>query len=249
MDLNDILNNKANDLAAGLPMDSLPGIDTQLEEQNKKAKKKLKKKRAAVRQVAVGLIHRCAKLFLDNNMIKEDDYVKYRMEVDVMTLTNTLMQLHTAHIAIEDLCLKIQAGSSNSRHFETLAGLQRVVLDINKFLSSNMAIMEQSYLDLRERIIDINIEKATGDGGEVSEDTSGSSISISTRNRIELIEQLAQYEVVADNISKVPSNNPRLIRDDDDPEGTYNDEIDRNSGEEEDSNNDHINSFDGFDGY
>lgn len=88
-------------------------------------------------------------LYLPQDFVTQQDYVYQKMEVDKLTVSNLLFQMKTAEHAIKKLLEEIDNGSTNARHFEVLASLQKSKMEIVKHLASFMVTMENNYKNLK----------------------------------------------------------------------------------------------------
>jgi len=91
-----------------------------------------------------------ANLYLDKNIINESDYLKFKSGIEVKGLSSLIFQLNVSRKAIFKLTEEIHLGKTHPRHFEVLAGLQRVVLDISKFLQEHVGNIEKSIKGMRD---------------------------------------------------------------------------------------------------
>jgi hypothetical protein len=88
-------------------------------------------------------------LYLPQEFVTQQDYVYQKMEVDKLTVSNLLFQMKTAEHAIKKLLEEIDSGSTNARHFEVLASLQKSKMEIVKHLAAFMVTMENNYKNLK----------------------------------------------------------------------------------------------------
>lgn len=88
-------------------------------------------------------------LYLPQDFVTQQDYVYQKMEVDKLTVSNLLFQMKTAEHAIKKLLEEIDNGSTNARHFEVLASLQKSKMEIVKHLAAFMVTMENNYKNLK----------------------------------------------------------------------------------------------------
>ena len=88
-------------------------------------------------------------LYLPEEFVMQQDYVYQKMEVDKLTVSNLLFQMKTAEHAIKKLLEEIDNGSTQARHFEVLASLQKSKMEIVKHLATFMVTMENNYKNLK----------------------------------------------------------------------------------------------------
>lgn len=79
------------------------------------------------------------KFYLDQDIIDNDEYVKAKRNMDVMTMSSLIYQLQAGERALTTLLESIDNGEVTARMFEVLGTLQKSMLDIIK--SQNMYLM------------------------------------------------------------------------------------------------------------
>jgi hypothetical protein len=87
-------------------------------------------------------------LYLPPEFIYEHEYVKQKMSVDKLTVSNLIFQMKTAEHAIKKLLEEIDTGNIHARSFEVLASLQKSKMDIVKHLAQFMVVLENNYKNL-----------------------------------------------------------------------------------------------------
>lgn len=97
---------------------------------------------------AADIVESIILMYLPKELVKEQDYVFQKMEVDKLTVSNLLFQMKTAEHAIMKLLEEIDSGSPQPRHFEVLASLQKSKMEIIKHLATFMVTMENNYKNL-----------------------------------------------------------------------------------------------------
>lgn len=88
-------------------------------------------------------------LYLPPEFIYEHEYVKQKMSVDKLTVSNLIFQMKTAEHAIKKLLEEIDTGNIHARSFEVLASLQKSKMDIVKHLAQFMVVLENNYKNLK----------------------------------------------------------------------------------------------------
>ena len=88
--------------------------------------------------------------FFEKHEIEAEPYIREKMKVDFITISNLLFQMKTSEHAIIRLLEQIDEGSSNIKQFEVLSKLQSSKMDIVKHLQAVMGVMESNYKGLRE---------------------------------------------------------------------------------------------------
>lgn len=105
---------------------------------------------AKAKRVMDGLL----KLYLSQEIIEEQEYIKARVELDKMSLGALIFQMETAERAIITMLDSIDSGEMHPRMFEVLGGLQKTLLDIVKSQTMYLMASEENMKKL-SRDIDI----------------------------------------------------------------------------------------------
>lgn len=121
----------------------------EFEEKFKKLKKKFKKKRAEFETKAKDALMEAAKIYLGEKHTAA--YEKYKLELNKSGLSTIMYQVHTMHKAADALIARIQASGSmmSTKDIEAFTGLQRIMLDVQKFQFEYMQSIESSMKDLK----------------------------------------------------------------------------------------------------
>lgn len=114
-------------------------------------------------------------LYLPPEFIFEHDYVRQKMSVDKLTVSNLIFQMKTAEHAIKKLLEEIDTGNIHARSFEVLASLQKSKMDIVKHLAQFMVVLENNYKNLKfdyenskaEKVQTIDVESQTAQEGSL----------------------------------------------------------------------------------
>jgi ribosomal protein S17E len=88
-------------------------------------------------------------LYLPKEFVFDQEYIRDKMSVDKMLVSNLIFQMKTAEHAIKRLLEEIDAGGVRDRTFEVLAILQKSKMDIVKHLAQFMIVLENNYKTLR----------------------------------------------------------------------------------------------------
>ena len=105
---------------------------------------------AKAKRVMDGLL----KLYLSQDIIEEQEYIKARVELDKMSLGALIFQMETAERAIITMLDNIDSGEMHPRMFEVLGGLQKTLLDIVKSQTMYLMASEENMKKL-SRDIDV----------------------------------------------------------------------------------------------
>ena len=82
-----------------------------------------------------------------------DVYIKTKIEIESLSLSSLIFQLEIARSALRKLLQEITMGNTSPRMFEVLTGLQRVSLDISKYLQDYTATFQSSIKNLKNDIL------------------------------------------------------------------------------------------------
>jgi len=88
-------------------------------------------------------------LYLPVEFVVEHEYVKQKMSVDKLTVSDLISQMKTSEHAIKKLLEEIDNGNLHARSFEVLASLQKSKMEIVKHLAQFMVVMENNYKNLK----------------------------------------------------------------------------------------------------
>ncbi len=91
--------------------------------------------------------------YLDSRMYDGPEghrFLKNKMNMDKMTVSNLIFQMKTAEHAITKLLEDIDNGNMHPRQFEVLSALQKSKMDIIKHLSFVIIQMENNYKIIRQ---------------------------------------------------------------------------------------------------
>lgn len=105
---------------------------------------------AKAKKVMDGLL----KLYLSEEIIEEQEYIKARVELDKMSLGALIFQMETAERAVITMLDNIDSGEMHPRMFEVLGGLQKTLLDIVKSQTMYLMASEENMKKL-SRDIDV----------------------------------------------------------------------------------------------
>ena len=94
---------------------------------------------------------------LPTEMILDNEYLKNKLEVDIMSLSGILYQLRISEVMQVALMNEVDRGLTNPRMFEVFSGLSKTIADINKQLLGTVEAIKSTYKDIKN---DVN-EKRT----------------------------------------------------------------------------------------
>lgn len=111
------------------------------------------------------MIKNATGLMLSDEMVKENPYLKNKMQVDIISLTGLLYQLEVNEMMQESLMEEVRAGAAHPRMFEVFGNLSKTIGDLNKQLLQTVEAIKMTYKDVKGDIREKAEEmKAIGSG-------------------------------------------------------------------------------------
>jgi hypothetical protein len=103
-------------------------------------------------QKARRLMDSMLKLYLSQELIDKQEYVRAKTKYDQLTLSQLYQQMMVSEHAIEAMVRAIDRGESHPRMFEVLGGLQSRMLDIMKHQTLHMMAAEENLKKIKHDI-------------------------------------------------------------------------------------------------
>jgi hypothetical protein len=136
-------------------LNNTPSFDIDFEVLQKECEKKAKK-----------LIHNATGLMFTDEIIKDNPYLKNKMQVDIISLSGMLYQLSVNETMQKALMEEVRSGAMHPRMFEVFSGLSKTIGELNKQLLQTVEAIKNTFrdikVDIREKSQDM---AALGDGG------------------------------------------------------------------------------------
>ena len=179
------------------------------------------------------------KLYLSEEIIEEQEYIRARVELDKMSLGALIFQMETAERAIITMLDSIDSGELHPRMFEVLGGLQKTLLDIVKSQTMYLIASEENMKKLSR---DIDVYKPQYKAIASEKNTNSSNI-ISSRGTKELMRSIqneqeqainAEIEITKNMLSYDPPFESAKIKVDGDD--VFDDELDSDLDFDENNN-------------
>ena len=121
------------------------------------------------------------------DMINDNEYLKDKLKVDVMSLSGMIYQLRLNQIVQKTLTQEISLGVTNARMFEVFTGMSKTIGELNKQLIQTVEAIKETYRsfknDVKEQRTEALGPSASGPSGML---TTGDG-SVVTRGTKELI--------------------------------------------------------------
>jgi hypothetical protein len=132
--------------------------DEDLEEQIREFEKNYTEKSVAAKSSAKNILLSIADYYLGQDYIQRNEYVKYRLALEEHSLSTLIFQIEVSKKAIFELSKLIFLGTATSKHYDSLAAMQRIILDVNKCQSSLIKEIIEDFGRVRVRNKEINGE-------------------------------------------------------------------------------------------
>jgi len=94
------------------------------------------------------MINNSVIIFLDEKMM-EDDYVKNKLEVDIISLSGMIYQLRVNEDMQKALMKEVDKGMINPRMFEVFSIMSKQIAELNKQLLATVEAIKSTYKDLK----------------------------------------------------------------------------------------------------
>jgi hypothetical protein len=220
----------------------------ELEAKIEEHKTDFEKKEAQCKNEARKILLNVAKLYVENKLIEDNEYIKFKLQIEEKSLSSMIFQLDITRQAVFKLSQKIHLDEASPRHFEVLSGMQRVILDITKYQHEHLSKLEMSMKALRDDLV-LGGHMREGSGDNTEDRDEGEEVTgtiIETRDRKMLLKEINNMLLDGKFIKTPESRNVRLH--DDDPDvlkSNHEPHPDENFGDDEDG--DGGDGGDGFD--
>jgi len=89
------------------------------------------------------------KFVLPLDMIEENEYLKNKLEIDVMSLSGMIYQLRVNELMQKAMMEEVDKGFIQPRMFEVFAGLSKTVSEINKQLIGTVEAIKSTYKEIK----------------------------------------------------------------------------------------------------
>ena len=114
---------------------------------------------------------------LSEDMIKGNDYLSNKLEVDIMSLAGMLYQLRVNEAMQKAMMEEVDRGFMHPRMFEVFGGLSKTIAEINKQLIGTVEAIKLTYKDvkndIRERQTEALGSNSIGENGMITQGDGG----------------------------------------------------------------------------
>ena len=143
------------------------------------------------------MINNSVNVFLDDKL-REDDYVKNKLEVDIISLSGMIYQLRVNEDMQKALMKEVDRGLINPRMFEVFSIMSKQIAELNKQLLATVEAIKSTYkdlkLDFKEKQHELNsayTQQELGEGNKASQKllttADGSYVTMGTKDIIKNI--------------------------------------------------------------
>jgi hypothetical protein len=140
------------------------------------------------------MITNAISFILPIDMIENNEYLKNKLEVDVISLASMIYQLRTNEVMQKALIDQVNLGMVNARMFEVFTGMSKTIGELNKQLIQTVEAIKETYKTFREDVK----EKRTEALGQTTRGASGMLTagdgSVVTRGSKELINNVKRIK-------------------------------------------------------
>ena len=95
------------------------------------------------------MIKNATGFMLDDDMVKNNPYLRNKMSVDVISLSGMLYQLKVNEMMQETLMEEVRSGATHNRMFEVFGQLSKTIGELNKQLLQTVEAIKTTYKDVR----------------------------------------------------------------------------------------------------
>lgn len=114
------------------------------------------------------MIHNATGFMFSDEVVKDNSYLKNKMQVDIISLAGMLYQLSVNETMQKALMEEVRSGAMHPRMFEVFGQLSKTIGDLNKQLLQTVEAIKITYRDLKQDIREKNQDMAAlGTGGLV----------------------------------------------------------------------------------
>ena len=154
------------------------------------------------------LLKNATGLMIGDELTKDNSYIRYKIQTDVISLGGMLYQMEITKIMQQDLVEEVRLGAKHPRMYEVFSTLGKTISDNNKQLLQTVEAIKETYVTLRQNIVERNDDikqlsmgvQDTPDGGLL---TVGSRDLIDDAKRLRLLNRKIKEEKEIQDIEEV----------------------------------------------
>jgi len=114
--------------------------------------------KAKCEEEATIMIKNAISFMIPLEMLNENEYLKNKVQVDIMSLAGMVYQLRTNEVMQKALIDQINAGMVNARMFEVFAGMSKIIGELNKQLIQTVEALKETYRTLKNDVRELRTE-------------------------------------------------------------------------------------------
>ena len=130
---------------------------------------------------------------IPTDMVENNDYLKNKLEVDVMSLSGMIYQLRTNEVMQKALIDQVNLGMVNARMFEVFTTMSKTIGELNKQLIQTVEAIKETYRTFKEDVKEKRTE-ALGPSTNTNGILTTHSGSVVTRGTKELINNVKRIK-------------------------------------------------------
>ena len=139
------------------------------------------------------MIHTATGFMLNDEIIKQNPYMKDKMKIDILSLQGMLYQLKITELMQKTLMEEVRHGNIHARMYEVFGQLVKTIGDMNKQLLQTVEAIKVTYRDIKQDVRDKDNElRALTDGGNGLLKNEKGTVAIGTKDLIKSMKVLRQ---------------------------------------------------------
>jgi len=168
-----------------------PAFDIDFDKLQKECDKKAKK-----------MITNATGFMLTDDLVKDNPYLKNKMQVDMISLAGMLYQLEVNKTMQTALMEEVRAGALHPRMFEVFGQLSKTIGELNKQLLQTVEAIKVTYRDLKNDIREKNQDMAAIGEGSLSRSDKGI-VALGTKELIKETKKLKAAQIQEEQIQDI----------------------------------------------
>ena len=137
------------------------------------------------------MIHTSTGFMLNDEIIKQNPYMRDKMKIDILSLSGMLYQLKTNELMQKTLVEEVRHGAIHPRMFEVFGQLSKTIGDLNKQLLQTVEAIKVTYRDIKQDVRDKDNElRALHEGGNGLLRNEKGTVAIGTKDLIKSMKSL-----------------------------------------------------------
>lgn len=146
-ELEKILDNAPKEITNSVPKEEIPELQTEPVTNVNFDELRLK-----CEDEARIMLNNAIAFIIPEDMIKNNAYLKNKLDVDVISLSGMIYQLRTNEVMQKALIDQINLGMVNARMFEVFTGMSKIVGELNKQLIQTVEAIKETYKTFKEEV-------------------------------------------------------------------------------------------------